>query len=63
MLEKICIRIRLHTIHVNTATLRLESKTEVSFYTLESPNPLNRIRILRKKTRLSYKTGYITISI
>lgn len=40
-------------IHVNTATLRLESKTEVSFYTLESPNPLNRIRILRKKTRLS----------
>lgn len=41
--------------HVNTATLRLESKTEVSFYTLESLNPLNRIRILRKKTRLSTK--------
>lgn len=55
MLEKIYIRIRLHTIHVNTATLGLESKTELSFYTLESPKPLIRIRILRKKTRLSIK--------
>lgn len=53
MLEKnIYIRTWLHAYDTCKYGDRLESKTEDSFYTLESPSPLIRIRILRKKTSI-----------